>query len=355
MKIDISVIIPVYNPPHDNFERCIGSLLSQTGGLGLEFIFVNDGSTDGWIAERLERLEQEDSRVVVITKENEGVSVARNIGIEKARGEYIAFVDSDDYMLDGGLEYMYHETSRHGAEMGMFGYESKHFGGQSKVCFHEVIEGDKKKEIIREIIAEYGDTPYLDKGISTTTPWAKLYRRNFIVKENINFISGVNYNEDNLFNLEASGKAERIVIDNRKTYCYLYEQDSLSNRYRQSYLYKLRIVIEKKNRLIEEMGYESKEIYEALRYMTFLHALRLDFKYLCDTTQDIPLGQRHRDYCAMLDEDIVASNIKSLTTETLKRYSTYSRSLMARLFIYKYKLVWILTAKTWIKQRLRCR
>ena len=63
MHINISIIIPVYNPPHEMFERCIGSLMSQTGELGLEFIFVNDGSTDEWIAKRLERLEREDRRV----------------------------------------------------------------------------------------------------------------------------------------------------------------------------------------------------------------------------------------------------------------------------------------------------
>ena len=92
MYIDISVIIPVYNPPHDKFERCIESLVSQTGDLCYEFIFVNDGSTDCWIAERLERLEKEDNRVVVINQENKGVSVARNTGMDKARGEYVAFV-----------------------------------------------------------------------------------------------------------------------------------------------------------------------------------------------------------------------------------------------------------------------
>ena len=86
MYIDISVIIPVYNPPHDKFEKCIGSLVSQTGELSMEFIFVNDGSTDTWIAERLERLEKDDCRVVVITKENEGVSVARNTAWKGQKG-----------------------------------------------------------------------------------------------------------------------------------------------------------------------------------------------------------------------------------------------------------------------------
>lgn len=70
------------------------SLIRQ--GVNLEFIFVNDGSTNCRIAERLERLEKEDNRVVVINQENKGVSVARNTGIERARGEYVAFCDADD-------------------------------------------------------------------------------------------------------------------------------------------------------------------------------------------------------------------------------------------------------------------
>ena len=84
----MSVIIPFHNPPPGMFERCIGSLVSQTGELSFEFIFVNDGSTDTWIAERLEK---EDNRVVVINQENKGVSVARNIGMDKARGGVYSF------------------------------------------------------------------------------------------------------------------------------------------------------------------------------------------------------------------------------------------------------------------------
>ena len=77
-----------------------------------------------------------------------------------------------------------------------------------------------------------------------------------------------------------------------------------------------------------------------------------DFGYLCDTTQNIPLSQRHRDFCALLDDDVIKTNIKKLSIETLKRYSIRGKSLLARLFIYKHKLVWILTAKTWIKIKI---
>ena len=91
---DISVIIPVYNPgPH--FDECIESVLSQVG-CSLEAIFVDDGSTDDSPA-ILDELAQGDSRIRVFHQENQGAGPARNLGIEHAAGEYIAFMDSDDY------------------------------------------------------------------------------------------------------------------------------------------------------------------------------------------------------------------------------------------------------------------
>ena len=352
MYIDISIIIPIYNPPHDKFERCIGSLVSQTGELSFEFIFVNDGSTDTWIAERLERLEKDDCRVVVITKENEGVSVARNAGMERARGEYIAFVDSDDYMLDGGLEYMYRETSRHGAEIGMFGFASSSLHNNNIEHWSDIVEGEKKVAMIKEIVAVYGEIPFFKKGIMIISPWAKLYHRDFLIENNIKFMPELSLHEDNLFILEAIGKAKRIVVDSRSVYYYECVEDSLSNRYKNTYLSMVRIIIEREKELLGVIGYDTDEMNEALCFFTYYLVLKVEFKYLCDTTQNIPFSQRYRGFCALLDDDVIKSNIKKLSIETLKRYSIRNRSQLARLFIYKHKFVWILTAKTWIKQKM---
>lgn len=352
MYIDISVIIPVYNPPHDMFEKCICSLLSQTGELGLEFIFVNDGSTDGWIAERLERLEQEDSRVVVITKENEGVSVARNIGIERARGEYIAFVDSDDYMLDGGLEYMYRVTAREKAQIGMFGYfDEKHIIATEP--WNDIIEGKKKNEMIKELVVEHWEDSYFKLGFMIVAPWAKLYRKDFIQEQHIRFVPGLAFDEDGVFCLEALGKAERIAADNHRVYYYAFNGNSLSNLFRQEYIPMLIIAMKNKKRLIEEMGRNTDEMNEALSVRAFLIILKADMAYLCETRQKVSLSQRHRDFSFLIKDDVMAALIGKLSFDILKKYSIDSKSLMARLFIYKYKLVWILTAKTWIKQKIR--
>ena len=114
----------------------------------------------------------------------------------------------------------------------------------------------------------------------------------------------------------------------------------------------VRIIIEREKELLGVIGYDTDEMNEALCFFTYYLVLKVEFKYLCDTTQNIPFSQRYRGFCALLDDDVIKSNIKKLSIETLKRYSIRNRSQLARLFIYKHKFVWILTAKTWIKQKI---
>ena len=313
---------------------------------------MSDGSTDCWIAERLERLEKEDNRVVVINQENKGGSVARNIGMDKARGEYIAFVDSDDYVLEGGLEYMYRETSRHGAEIGLFGYEARHEGAANVTEWHYLITGENKRALIKELVGEFGDMPSFKRGISPITIWAKLYNREFLLREKLRFIPRLEVDDDRVFNLEAYGKANRILAGNEKVYHYEFVSGSLSNKVRQRHLPMIKVVVGKMKRLLYEIGYDSVEMCKVMNYRTFFLCMKFDYGYLCNTTQEVSLCQRHRDFCAFLDDDIIMANIKKLSIETLKRYSIRNRSQLARLFIYKHKLVWILTAKTWIKQKI---
>ena len=94
-RVLISIIVPIYNSS-EYIQRCIDSILSQTL-TNFELILINDGSTDNSI-DVLKEYESKDSRIIVINKKNEGVSIARNTGIEMAKGEYIMFCDSDDYV-----------------------------------------------------------------------------------------------------------------------------------------------------------------------------------------------------------------------------------------------------------------
>ena len=114
MNPKISIIIPVYNA-EKYVGACIESLLAQSFS-DFECILVNDGSTDGSSAVCREYAKK-DPRVIHIDQENQGVCGARNTGLDAARGETITFVDSDDWMDENGLEILYNEYLRTGADL----------------------------------------------------------------------------------------------------------------------------------------------------------------------------------------------------------------------------------------------
>lgn len=115
-KIEVSVIIPVYNV-EKYLVACIDSLMCQ-GDLSMEFILVDDGSTDlsGKIADEYAKKED---RIKVIHQENGGASAARNAGLDVAQGEYIAFLDSDDWIKESSLSLLYHEAIKYQADVVM--------------------------------------------------------------------------------------------------------------------------------------------------------------------------------------------------------------------------------------------
>ena len=114
MKKLISVIIPVYNVKN-YLKRCVNSVISQSYK-NLEILLVNDGSTDG--SDKIcEKLAQADSRIVVFHKKNGGLSDARNYGIERAKGSYISFVDSDDWIAPTMIEDLYNVVLKYDVKL----------------------------------------------------------------------------------------------------------------------------------------------------------------------------------------------------------------------------------------------
>ena len=110
----ISVIVPVYNSER-SLEYSIKSLIEQTFD-NIQIILVNDGSTDNSL-ELCRQLAEKDSRILVIDKKNGGVSSARNAGLDKSDGEYITFLDADDYACPTMLEHMYNEILKNNADI----------------------------------------------------------------------------------------------------------------------------------------------------------------------------------------------------------------------------------------------
>ncbi|MFI3326695.1 MAG: glycosyltransferase [Clostridia bacterium] len=220
----ISIIIPVYKV-EKYLDRCVQSVVDQTY-TNLEIILVDDGSPDN-CPQMCDEWARKDSRIKVIHKENGGVSSARNMGLYVATGEFIGFVDSDDYIESCMYEILINNMNDKEIDLISCGY--RHFNdamnidvlndNEEKVYFFE------KKNAIRQMIL-YGElNGYL---------WCKLFKK--ILIGNTIFDESITLGEDLLFCLEYLIKTQKVGKINRKLYVYLYNQNenSLTNKIRKT-------------------------------------------------------------------------------------------------------------------------
>ena len=210
----ISVIIPVYNV-EKYLEKCLDSVINQTFK-DIEIICVNDGSKDK-SEEILKRYSTLDSRIRIINQQNQGLSAARNTGIEHAEGEYISFIDSDDYIDD-----TLYETLINHLPVDMICFNAQAFGNVH-------IDNKLNKNLI---CRQNGLQKVTDKLIFKTNvyAWNKLFKTEIIKKYDIKFPAGL-YFEDFVFlwDYMTHIKNAYYLCDNKKYYFYRQRSSSIMN------------------------------------------------------------------------------------------------------------------------------
>ncbi|MBO5114448.1 MAG: glycosyltransferase [Lachnospiraceae bacterium] len=215
----ISVIVPVYNG-QDYLENCITSIEHQTYD-NLEIIIINDGSTDRTGAICVKLKEKYDN-IRVVTLEDEGVSVARNAGIDMARGGFLTFVDADDRLRPKALEVLYDSILSTGCDIAGCRFQS----------FQEQKEWDKQLKIMHRIKepAVYKPAEYLKKEIlkGNSRCWSKLYRRSVV--GNLRFQKGLSIGEDMLFLMELLPYVKKIAETDYPGYGYYQNPKGAMNR-----------------------------------------------------------------------------------------------------------------------------
>lgn len=206
MSVKVSVIVPVYNPGR-YIEPCIASLLGQTlPAKELELLFVDDGSTDDTPA-RLDKLAEEHPQVRVIHIPNSGwPGKPRNIGVDSARGEYVHFVDQDDYLAPDALRRLYEMGQRNGSDI-VFGKVASNFRGVP----HGVFRVNREKCTIH-------DAPLVD----SLTPH-KMFRTRFLQDNKIAYPEGKRRLEDQLYMMQSYFPAQVVSILGDYT-CYYYSK-----------------------------------------------------------------------------------------------------------------------------------
>lgn len=212
-KIKVSIIVPVYNV-EKYIEKCLDSLVNQTLN-GIEIIVVNDGSPDNSQSIIDKYVEQYPKLIKSFIKENGGLGDARNYGVSKAKGEFIAFVDSDDFVNVDMYEKLYTQSVVDNSDVVVCGYnvldeEYKFLNYQPS--FDEKISQDEKIRIM----------------LGDNAAWNKIYKRELITKNNLQFRSKIWY-EDIDFKINTILHCKKISVINEGLYNYLIRQGSIMN------------------------------------------------------------------------------------------------------------------------------
>lgn len=278
----VSIIVPIYNTG-EYLEKCITSLLNQTCQ-DIEILLIDDGSTDG-SSEICDVYLNKDSRVRVFHQKNQGVSAARNFGINEARGEWICFVDGDDYvtldMVDNLLSTALHRDS----DICIGDYYVVR--GNNKPEYAEFIINKKllyfsKFELIENSLIGNG----LEDNVSCVgVPWAKIYRSKFIKENKLYFENGLKRNQDVVFNLYAFQYAEKVSYSKHAVYFYRIWESSVMRKYSPDFDITTNHIISRFYEFIKKFGLTGKE------YQTLLDIRTMDMFHEC-----LWLKVFHRDF-----------------------------------------------------------
>lgn len=231
-----SIVIPIFNA-EKYLNRCIESLLKYDKA-NIEIVLINDGSTDKSL-EICKYYKSKYSNIVLINKKNEGQGIARNYGIEVATGDYITFVDSDDFFEVDVLDYIDKYIKKQKLDFYIFNWS--------------YIFNDKKIENKRDYNEKYfykGDKDYnffienmiwpAKNNSYGSAVWAKFYNLKIIKKNNIKFRSEREmFSEDLIFNIEYIEHIKNVVILDKSIYCYYQNSTSYKNKYHEEYIEKL--------------------------------------------------------------------------------------------------------------------
>lgn len=269
MKPLVSVIVPIYNG-EQYIKGCVDSIVSQSY-TNIELILVNDGSTDG-SREIIQNYIYIDKRCVLIDKPNGGASSARNLGLEYANGEYVYFIDSDDYIE----QYAVEKLVEHMQEMqpdfccyrvAFYNSEKSILHGRDFSC--SVIT--RQEDILKDALMGYN---------IKIAPWAKFFSRSFLLQNNIRFHEGV-INEDYLFTIECAICASKVSFLNKVMYNAYERTGSVSRTMKDdcilSFIELYNIICQKWASIYQQyQDYFNASFTKQLLYVLTLAALRLD-------------------------------------------------------------------------------
>ena len=302
----ISIIIPVYNV-EDYILECLSSIVGLN--VNYEIIVVNDGSQDNSISKINDFVKTYDGTIKVINKDNGGLSSARNVGVENSTGDYLFFLDSDDYIEKSMFESFANNVLNEGVDLGFADY---------KYLKNGVAEANKETEYRRKIALKSNDivdgvtygSRFFDKihNFINVEACFLLVKKKLLVENSIKFMEGI-YHEDTLFTLSCLMVAKKVRYYDYPFYIYRMRENS---------------IMHSPDPKIEEKKYKDKGII-ALELFKLKNKNNISAEFLDTQIVDLLLVSR-KFFRKRIDEDLhIVSQCNKLTLKS-----------RLRLFIFKF-------------------
>ena len=263
----ISVVIHVYNAAK-YLQRCVASVLCQTY-TDIECILVNDGSKDKSL-QLCQSFAKKDSRIIVVNKENEGVDKTRFEGLKHASGEFVMFLDSDDWLEQDAVENLMRPMSQ---------FEADVVVGQIRNVYHVVflylrdwrqksLKNANKLISYEEMMEDYY-LSFFGINILPVSMCATLYRRSVINQAQLQ-PSGLGFGEDLAFNMKLMPYVQKYYMIDRVVYNYRRERWGASPKYLDNWLKNARLLFDSKMQQIKELHYDKAIKWQLIEYVNYM-------------------------------------------------------------------------------------
>lgn len=263
----ISVVIPVYNAAK-YLQRCVASVLCQTY-TDIECILVNDGSKDKSL-QLCQSYAKKDSRIIVVDKENEGVDKTRFEGLKHASGEFVMFLDSDDWLEKDAVENLMKPMSQ---------FEADVVVGQIRNVYHVAFLylrdwrqkslKNANKLISHEEMMEDYYLSFFGINILPVSMCATLYRRSVINQAQLQ-PSGLGFGEDLAFNMKLMPYVQKYYMIDKIIYNYRKERWGASPKYLDNWLKNARLLFDSKMQQIKELHYDKAIKWQLIEYVNYM-------------------------------------------------------------------------------------
>lgn len=337
MSALVTVVVPIYNVER-YLERCLSSIVNQTY-TNLEILLVDDGSTDSCPA-ICDRFAEQDSRIRVIHKENAGLGMARNTGIDHATGDYICFFDSDDYVETDTIAACVAAAEANEADMVVFGHDD--IMAEGVVCGTYAPNAPQSlfvgKEITRRLLpmSMYGDWN------TVLSAWNKLYSFSVIRDSGWRFVSERDIISEDYYSLTAlHAHLRRVCVLDRTFYHYMVNTASLSRSFKADRFEKIKTFYAAMQVLSNDMGL-SDVLDQPIKSVSFGLAIAA-MKQLA--AADWSLRRR----CTALKQMICDDTLQAWVRTTDSIGAGWQKKLLCT--AVKYKWVWLCFVLLYLKNR----